>query len=145
MMKNQTNGVRLFLLLFSPMVFSVGVSAQQPGQQPATAHVTSDAEHMKFEGTNPKPEDATKAILSAFDEYEVIGMSAAHGNKDLDDFILRLIRNPAFPSKVNDVVVECGNSLYQPILDRYIAGDDVPLSDVRQIWRNTTPRLRRRC
>ena len=34
--------------------------------------------------------------------------------------------------------VECGNSLYQPILDRYIAGDDVPLSEVRQLWRNTT-------
>jgi len=36
------------------------------------------------------------------------------------------------------VPVECGNSLYQPILDRYIAGDDVPLSEVRQVWRNTT-------
>ncbi len=65
-------------------------------------------------------------------------MSAAHGNKDLDYFILHLLRNPAFPSKVNDVVVECANSLYQPTLDRYIAGDDVPMSEVRQVWRNTT-------
>ncbi|GAC1658824.1 MAG: hypothetical protein NVS9B15_20810 [Acidobacteriaceae bacterium] len=65
-------------------------------------------------------------------------MSAAHGNKDLDDFLLHLIRNPAFPSKVNVVVVECGNSLYQPVLDRYIAGSDVPLREVRQVWRNTT-------
>jgi hypothetical protein len=65
-------------------------------------------------------------------------MGAAHRNKDLDDFILDLIRNPALPSKINDVAVECGNSLYQPILDRYIAGDDVPLSEVRQVWRNTT-------
>jgi len=65
-------------------------------------------------------------------------MDAAHGNKDLDDFILHLVRDPAFPTKVNDVVVECGNSLYQPVLDRYIAGEDVPLSDARQAWRNTT-------
>jgi hypothetical protein len=65
-------------------------------------------------------------------------MDAAHGNKDLADFILHLVRDPAFPSKVNDLAVECGNSLYQPILDRYIAGDDVPLSEVRQVWRNTT-------
>jgi hypothetical protein len=65
-------------------------------------------------------------------------MGAAHFNKDLDDFILHLIRSPIFPSKVNDVVVECGNSLYQPILDRYIAGQDVPLSEARQAWRNTT-------
>jgi len=78
------------------------------------------------------------AVLAAFDEFAVVGMSAAHGNKDLDDFILHLIRNPALPSKVNDVAVECGNSLYQPTLDRYIAGDDVPLSEVRQVWRNTT-------
>ena len=85
-----------------------------------------------------KPEDATSAVLAAFDQYEVVGMGAAHGNKDLDDFILHLIRDPAFPDKVNDVAVECGNSLYQGILDRYIAGDEVPLSDVRQVWRNTT-------
>jgi hypothetical protein len=77
-------------------------------------------------------------LPSAFGKYEVAGMSAAHSNKDLDDFILDLIRNPAFPSKVDDVAVECGNSLYQPILDRYIAGDEVPLSEVRQVWSNTT-------
>lgn len=52
-------------------------------------------------------------------------MGAAHGNKDLDDFILHLVRNPTFPSKVNDILVECGNSLYQPILDRYLVGEDV--------------------
>jgi hypothetical protein len=49
-------------------------------------------------GSNPKPEDATTAILAAFEKYEVVGMSAAHVNKDLDNFILDLIRNPAFPS-----------------------------------------------
>ena len=58
--------------------------------------------------------------------------------KDLDDFILHVVRNPAFPTKVNDIVVECGNSLYQPILDRYIAGEAVSLSEARQAWRNTT-------
>jgi len=39
---------------------------------------------------------------------------------------------------VNDIEVECGNSLYQPILDRYIAGQDVPFTEVRKVWRNTT-------
>jgi hypothetical protein len=68
------------------------------------------------------PEPATAAILAAFDKYEVVGLPAAHGMKDLDDFILSLIRNPAFSEKVNDIVFECGNSLYQPVLDRYIAG-----------------------
>ena len=90
-------------------------------------------------GSNPVPEDAQQAILALFDTYEVVGgMNTHEGNKDVDDFILNLVRNPVFPEKVNDIAVECGNSLYQPILDRYIAGEDVPLSEVRQVWRNTT-------
>jgi hypothetical protein len=76
--------------------------------------------------------DAQTAILALFDKYEVVASDSP------DDFYLDLIRNPAFPGKVNDIAVECGNSLYQPILDRYIAGEDVPLSEVRQVWRNTT-------
>jgi hypothetical protein len=88
---------------------------------------------------DPHPEDAPRAILAAFDTYRAVGIPAAHRMKDLDDFILSLIRNPALPNAVNDVVVECGNSLYQqPELDRYIAGGNVPLSEARQAWRNTT-------
>jgi hypothetical protein len=84
------------------------------------------------------PEPATTAIFAAFDKYEIVGLPAAHGMKDLDDFILSLIRNPAFSEKVSDIEVECGNSLYQPILDRYIAGEDVAFTEVRKVWRNTT-------
>ena len=53
-------------------------------------------------------------------------------------FILLLLRNPALPKKVNDFVVECGNSGYQSILDRYIAGANVPFAEVQKVWRNTT-------
>jgi hypothetical protein len=53
------------------------------------------------------PEPAVPAILAAFDKYEVVGMSEGHGMKDVDDFILSLIRNPAFSDKVNDIEVEC--------------------------------------
>jgi hypothetical protein len=93
---------------------------------------------VKTTGAEPTPEPAERAILAAFDKYEVVGMPEAHGMKDLDDFILSLIRSPAFPEKVNDIEVECGNSLYQPVLDRYIAGEEVPFTEVRKVWRNTT-------
>jgi hypothetical protein len=89
-------------------------------------------------GSEPSPEPAVPAILAAFDKYEVVAMPEAHGMKEINDFILMLIRNPAFSEKVNDIVVECGNSLYQPILDRYIAGEDLPFTEVRKVWRNTT-------
>jgi len=96
------------------------------------------AEQSKPTGANPIPEPAIPAILAAFDKYEVVGLLAAHGFKDVDDFIITLIRNPAFSEKVNDIAVECGNSLYQPLLDRYIAGEDVPFTEARKAWRNTS-------
>jgi hypothetical protein len=104
-----------------------GSAAQKAGKAP----------QWVLKGKDPKPEEATKAILAAFDKYEVVGMPAAHGGKDLDDLILRLVRDASFPDKVNDIFVECGNSLYQRTLDRYISGDDVPLAEVRRVWRDT--------
>ena len=84
------------------------------------------------------PEPAIPAILKALNTFEVVGMPAAHGQKDIDDFILSLIRDPRFPASVNDIVVECGNVRYQPLLDRYIAGEDVPFTEVQHVWRDTT-------
>lgn len=124
------------LIAFSLTMFSIlPVRSQAHGHSsPKTGKVHPTVP----KGRDPKPEDAARAILAAFDKYEVVGMDAAHGNKDLDDLIFHLVRDPALPGKVDDIVVECGNSLYQGILDRYIAGDDVPLSEVQQVWRNTT-------
>jgi hypothetical protein len=120
------------------MTLAATASAQQPGKMslPALSDVPVLPPNPK--GSDPKPEAAEPAILAAFDKYEVVAMTAAHGNKDLDDFILHLIRNPEFPSKINVIAVECGNSLYQPTLDKYIAGADIPLSEARQVWRNTS-------
>jgi hypothetical protein len=113
----------------------------QPGAVDAAARgqasEASDTGPPDPKGGNPKPEDAQRAILAAFDKYDVVaGLGVT--NKETDDLILALIRNPAFAAKVNDIAVECSNSLYQPVLDRYIAGEDVPLSAVRPVWRNTT-------
>ncbi|HET8633263.1 MAG TPA: hypothetical protein VFL88_03895 [Gemmatimonadales bacterium] len=90
-------------------------------------------------GRDPEPVDARKGVLAAFDDHEVVGLGIlSYANQDFDDFILGMIRDPAFPQTVNDIVVECGNSLYQDVLDRYTAGEDIPLSEVQQVWRNTT-------
>jgi hypothetical protein len=90
------------------------------------------------QSTDPRPQDATQAILAAFDRYDVVGMSAAHSNKLQDDFILSLLRHPDLPGKVNDIAVECGNSRYQAVLDRYIAGDEIPIEEARRAWRDTS-------
>jgi hypothetical protein len=104
----------------------------------AAVQAASQTQHTKASASEPTPVPAVPAILAAFDRYEVVAMPEAHGMKDVDDFILTLIRDPRFPGKVNDIAVECGNSLYQPVLDRYIAGEDVAFMEVRKVWRNTT-------
>lgn len=96
------------------------------------------AAFVRAQSRDPQPQDATKAVLAAFDKYDVVALNAAHSNKLQDDFIFSLLRTPALAGRVNDIAVECGNSRYQAVLDRYIAGDDVPIEEARLVWRNTT-------
>ncbi len=130
--------VRLLVVLFVAVVGCGSAPAQDKIPLGGPAPEMGDVPRPTITGSDPKPQDAARVILAAFDKYEVVGMGAAHGNQDLDDFILNLLRNRDLPGKINDMVVECGNSLYQPILDRYIAGEDVPLDEARHVWRNTT-------
>jgi hypothetical protein len=84
----------------------------------------------------PKPEDATRAIIAAFSSHNIVMFGEAHGNKQEYEWLDELVSTPAFEDKVDDIVVEFGNSLYQKSVDRYIAGEDVPLEQVRKAWRN---------
>ncbi len=93
------------------------------------------------QGAEPHPQHAAPAILAAFDRYDLVGMNAAHSDEKMDAFIMSLIREPAFAGKVNDLVVECGTSGGQPLLDRYIGGEDVRLEEARQTWRQTGLRM----
>jgi len=104
--------------------------------QPSFSQVS--AGHPVNDPRDATPEPAIPAILKAFETFEVVAMPAAHGQKDIDDLILSLIRDPRFLRSVNDIVVECGNVRYQPILDRYIAGENVPFTEVQHVWRDTT-------
>jgi hypothetical protein len=107
--------------------YAAAVDSPQPGKGVDQARLT-----------DPRPVKAAEAILKAFDKYRVVALGEAHGLQEEHDFIQALIRNPAFAAKVNDIIVECGNALYQDTLDRYVAGQDVPLAEVRPVWRDTT-------
>jgi hypothetical protein len=91
--------------------------------------------NAQAKSADPVPEAAIAAILSAFDKYEVVAMPQGHGMQDLSSFIFSLIRTPAFSERVNDIEIEFGNSLYQSMLDRYIAGEDVPFAELQKVWR----------
>ncbi len=84
------------------------------------------------------PIDPITAIIYACRSHDVVAMSDAHGNEQNHAFRLALIRDPRFVETVNDIVVEGGNARYQDLSDRYVRGEDVPYSALRQIWQNTT-------
>ena len=87
---------------------------------------------------NPKPTKAVEALINAFDRYPLVALGEVHWSQTEHELVYSLIKHPAFANKVNDIVVEFGNALYQPVMDRYIAGETVARTELSQVWRNTT-------
>jgi hypothetical protein len=84
-----------------------------------------------------KPVDATRVIIQVFDTHSIVMFGEVHANKQEYEFLRALVSSPQFADKVDDIVVEYGNSLYQKVVDRYIAGEEVPIEEVQKAWRNT--------
>jgi hypothetical protein len=107
------------LLMFS---FASGAGAVAVAQTPRAAIATEPA----------------AAIIEAFRTHDIVALGDAHGNVQSQEFVRRLVQHPGFADVVDDIVVEFGNARYQPLMDRYIRGDDIPFDSVRLAWRNTT-------
>ncbi len=89
--------------------------------------------------SHPTPKPAAQYIASAFKTHPLIAFSEpGHGARGTKEFFASLIRYPGFAGTVTDIVIECGNARYQPIADRYFAGEPVARDQLRQIWENTT-------
>jgi len=84
----------------------------------------------------PNPQNATTAVVRAFDTHNIVMFGEAHACKEEYAWLRDLVATPAFANRVDDIVMETGNSLYQKSVDRYIAGDDIPLDQVQPAWRN---------
>jgi hypothetical protein len=93
------------------------------------------------QGNAAQPVEAIGGILAAFDHHPIVAIGENHAIKQAGDFYLALVKSPQFAAKVNDVVIEFASQTSQTVLDRYIAGDEVPLSELSQAWRNTTKTL----
>jgi uncharacterized iron-regulated protein len=86
----------------------------------------------------PRPTKAVEGIIKLFDRFPIVALGEMLWNRTQHDFIVSLIEHPGFPDKVNYIVVEFGSARYQDIMDKYIAGETVPHTELRQAWRNTT-------
>ena len=83
-----------------------------------------------------EPQDATQAMIQAISAHQIVMFGETHGNKQEYEWLCKLVKTPAFADRVDDIVVEFGNSLYQKTVDRYIAGEDIPQAQVEKAWRN---------
>ena len=115
--------------MIAHLVFSVTLSALVPG---STVPVAAPAE---------QPSSSVDAVLSVLDKYPIVLLGEVHWNGQQHRFIQKLLRDPRLPGKIDDVAIEAGNSLYQPVIDRYVNGEDVPRDSLRLAWRNTTQPL----
>jgi hypothetical protein len=85
------------------------------------------------------PKDPVEIILDAVRSRPLVALSEGqHWNEQGHRFRLALIRDPRFAASFNDIVVEFGNARYQSVMDRFVAGEDVPDDALRLVWENTT-------
>ena len=82
--------------------------------------------------------DPATVIIDAFTSHPVVALGEGpHGNEQGHAFRLRLVRDPRFVSVVNDIVVESGSATYQDLMDRFVRGEGVSESTLREIRENT--------
>lgn len=60
-----------------------------------------------------------------------------HTNEQGHAFRLRLVRDPRFAATVNDIVVESGSAKYQAVMDRFVRGEQLPSTALRDILEDT--------
>jgi hypothetical protein len=86
-----------------------------------------------------KPLDPITAIIDAFRDHDIVALGEGkHNNEQAMDFRLALVRDPRFPTSVNDIVVESGSSTHQDVMDRFIRGEQVSDATLRRAWQDTT-------
>ena len=85
----------------------------------------------------PKVEPAIDGVLDLFRQKSVVALGDDHGLAQEEAFYIALIRDPRFAEEVGNVVVEFGGAASQDIIDRYVNGEDVPLTELRRVWTET--------
>ena len=78
------------------------------------------------------------SVAAAFDKHQFVFLGSTHGGKKSSEFLLCLLSRPAFQQRVNNVLVEWANPVYQAMMDRYfLTLDNVPMDSLRRTWFDT--------
>jgi hypothetical protein len=89
--------------------------------------------------TPSTPSEPIAGVIDAFRTHAIVALGEGdHNNEQGHAFRLALLHDRRFAEVVNDIVVESGNAYYQNVMDRFVNGDDVSSTELRQAWQNTT-------
>src|SRR5205823_11714770 len=66
------------------------------------------------------PVNAVAFVLKKLDEYPMVGIGDQHMCVEFYEFIQQLVKDPRLPGKIQNIVVQAGNSRYQAVIDRYV-------------------------
>lgn len=88
--------------------------------------------------SNTPPESAIAQIARQFDKHPLIMMGEWHRSVQQHFFLRELVRDPAFICRVDDIVVEFGNSRLQNVADAYVSGENIAEAELQGVWRETT-------
>jgi hypothetical protein len=80
----------------------------------------------------PVPQDPIAAIVNAFSTHDLVAVADPHGNVQMQQFLLSLVRDPRFAAAASDIVIETLSARYQDVIDRFVRGDDVPPAMLRR-------------
>lgn len=117
-----------------PLAWLLAFSAACSGMSVAGAQVVPTAPKQMAES---RVVPAVDGIFEAFRSHPLVGLGEMHGISQLLDFYRTIIRDARFASEVGHVVVEFGGAARQDTIDRYVNGEDVPYSELRQVWNQT--------
>ncbi|WP_028294879.1 hypothetical protein [Oceanobacter kriegii] len=77
-------------------------------------------------------------ISDALQHHSLVALGDVHGSQQVVPYLLAALQDPEVWNQVDDIAVEMGNAQHQALADRYLlGGDDIPLQEVRAIWRDT--------
>src|SRR5256885_8775339 len=93
---------------------------------------------LQIRAEDPKPINAVQGIVAAFKQHPVVIIGEAHWLRQPGEFYISLIRDREFQEAVQDIVVEFASRNNQPLLDKYIGGEKVPIVKGSHTLRHTT-------
>ena len=90
----------------------------------------------------PPPVDIPGSAVAArlgdqLNRTPLIAVGESHRSARFHHFLESLIRNRDFICRVDDIVVEFGNSAHQATADRYVGGGEVSPDEKVRMWRDT--------